>query len=346
MNSRWRGCHPEVTLYVPSGMATTMEPKAPLSYPEHDKLGPLGIKTSPIHDAGALRNALVAAFEDAAREARDAVAAIDKGAPAAVHASRKALRRARAVLSLVGAALPKGERRAVKTALQEARRALSTVRDHAVAPETLAQLALDDDDRATADRVLANAAEATPAAAEIKQLLAESAARAAAQAEALQAALPQDVDWDTVADGLRDTYAQARRASRAAKRSKAWFHTWRRRSKELVYQLELIASHAGPRLSAIHSELSGATDTLGPAVDLIMVREFVATYGQGLPPEAVDHLRDAIDGHLGDLMKSSRKLARDAFRPRPRKLERRITKSVRRDLEPPGDAHDANDLQA
>jgi CHAD domain-containing protein len=334
---------------VNDAMATTSESKPALSYPEHDKLGPLGAKTSAIQDAAALRGALIRAFEAAAQDARDAVAAIDKGsAPAAVHASRKALRRARAVLGLVGDALPRGERRAVKAALQEARRALSTVRDHAVAPETLAQMALDDDDRATANRVLANAAEAMPAAAEIKQLLAESAARAAAQAEALQAALPHDLEWDTVAAGVRATYGEARRASRAAKRSRSWFHAWRRRSKELGYQLELIARHAGPRLTELRDEVSGATDVLGPAVDLIMVRDFVATYGQGIAPEALGRLRDAITHHLDELMKLARKAGREAFFAKPRKLEKRLTKSVRRDLAPApaDDSHAPPEIQA
>ena len=325
-------------------MATTTGPKPALPYPEQDKLGPLGIKTSAIHDAAALRNALLRAFEAAAQEAKEAVGAVDKSASSAVHDSRKALRRARAILGLVAGALPKSERRAVKGALQEARRALSTVRDHAVAPETLGQLTLDEADRAAANRVLGNATEAMPATGAIKQLLAESAARAAAQAEALQAALPHEVDWDIVVDGLRTTYGDARRASRAAKRSKAWFHTWRRRSKELVYQLELVANHAGPRVTAIQSELAGVTDMLGPAVDLIMVREFIATFAQGIAPEDVDHLRDSIDGHLDDLMKSARKAARDAFRLKPKKLEKRVTKSVRRDLAPPDDGNGASDL--
>jgi CHAD domain-containing protein len=184
-----------------------------------------------------------------------------------------------------------------------------------------------------------------PALAEIKQLLAESAARAAAQAEALQAALPHEVDWDVVAEGLRTTYAEARDACRAAKRSKAWFHAWRRRSKELVYQLELVAKHAGPRLAAIHGEVGGVTDTLGPAVDLIMVREFVATYDQGVPPEAADRLRATIDDHLDDLMKSARKAARDVFRQKSKKFEKRIAKSVRRDLAPPDDGNGASELQ-
>ena len=325
-------------------MSTTTGPRPALPYPEHDKLGPLGQKRSAIQDAAALRGTLVRAFEAATQDARDAVGAVDADATAAVHQSRKALRRARAVLGLVGAALPSSEQRAVKAALQEARRALSTIRDHAVAPETLAQLALDDGDRATARRVLANAALAMPALAETKQLLAESAARAAAQAEALQTALPHEIEWDTVAEGIRMTYGDARRASAAAKRSNAWFHTWRRRSKELVYQLELIAGQAGPRVTAIHDELSGITDTLGPAVDLIMVREFVATYAQGIPPDDIAHLRDSIDHQLDDLMKAARKAARDAFRQKPKKLEKRITKSMRRDLAPPDDANHEGDL--
>jgi len=317
-------------------MSTTTGPK-PLSYSEHDKLGPLGSKTSPIDDPGALRNALVHAFEAAAQGARDAVGAVEHSPPVAVHESRKALRRARAVLELIGGALPKGEHRALRTALQEARRALSTVRDHAVAPETLAQLTLDDEDRATAKRVLDNAAAAMPATAEVRQLLAESAARAAAQAEALQAALPHEIEWDVVAAGLRSTYREARRGSRAAKRSKAWFHTWRRRSKELSYQLELVAGHAGPRVAELHKELTGVTDTLGPAVDLIMVRDFVATYDQGVAPEAVARLRASIERALDEVMKSARKGARDAFRKKPKQLQKRVTKSVRRDLAPTAD---------
>jgi len=330
-------------LYGFCPMTMTTEPKPSLSYPEHDKLGPLGIKASVIDDPAALRDALIRAFEAAAHGARDAVGAVDNGAEAAVHESRKSLRRARAILGLIGTALPKSERRALTTALQEARRALSTVRDHAVAPETLTLLALDDEDRAVAKRVLENAAAAMPATAEIKQLLAESAARAAAQAEALQAALPHDVDWDTVVGGLRSTYGAARRGSRAANRSKAWFHTWRRRSKELVYQLELLATHAGPRVAAIHSTLSDVTDTLGPAVDLIMVRDFVATYDQGIAPEAIARLRASIKRQLGERMSLACSGAREAFRKKPKKLQKRVTKSVRRDLAPPDDGHDGDD---
>jgi hypothetical protein len=44
-----------------------------------------------------------------------------------------------------------------------------------------------------------------------------------------------------------------------------------------------------------------------------MVRDFVVTYGQGVAPEALGHLRDTIDHHLDDPMKSAAKASREAF---------------------------------
>src|SRR5215470_1403175 len=96
----------------------------PEPYTEHDKLGPLGHKTALLHDAKELRSALVHEFVAAAEAVRDATKKSDKHMADAVHDCRKALRRARAVLSAISAALPKSERRAVKAALQQSRRGL------------------------------------------------------------------------------------------------------------------------------------------------------------------------------------------------------------------------------
>jgi len=312
-----------------------------MPYREDDKLGPLGTKLSALYDPVDLRKTLLREFHAAVQDAKDAAGAVDADSAKAVHSARKALRRARGVLAMVAGALPKSERKAVGRALQESRRALSSVRDHAVAPTTLGALPLGDADRATAKQILDTAAEALPTVAEIKQLLGESAARAAAQAEALEASLPAELRWDVVVDGIQQTYGEARRARRGAKRSKQWFHTWRRRSKELSYQLELVANHAGARLAAIQSEISSVSDSLGPAVDLVMVREFVETYGQGISSDDVDHLKSAIDAQLGDLMAQNRKAARDTFSQRPKKFAKRLSKAARRDLTPVDETADA-----
>lgn len=310
----------------------------PLPYPEDDKLGPLGTRPSVLHDAGELRTKLLEEFTTAVASAREAAGSVDDGPATAVHDSRKALRRARAVLAMLAHALPKSERKAVQDALQGARRSLSTVRDHAVAPETLSQATLDEDNRGTARRVVDNAAEAIPSAAEVKQLLGEAAARAAAQAEALATALPPEVSFEQVVDGIADVYGDARKARRSAKSSKQWFHTWRRRSKELVYMLDFVATHAGPRAMAIRAELDAITDQLGPVVDLVMVREFVATHAQGVPGDGIDRLRDSLEQQIDELMKMTRKGARDAFKQKPKKFGRRLAKSVKRDLMPADDS--------
>jgi CHAD domain-containing protein len=307
----------------------------PVPYAEADKLGPLGTKTAVLLDPKALRAALIAEFTAAADAARDAAALADRGTATAVHDSRKALRRARAALSLFADALPNSERRAVTAALKLSRRALSVARDHAVAPHTLAQLAIDGPLRDTANAVLTNAADAMPPLAEIKRALAESAARAASQAQALDAALPQKLEWKTIASGVSEVYARARRARREAKDDTAAFHTWRRRSKELVYQLDLLRSYAGSRVAELYAEVDDVTDMLSPAVDLIMVREFVRTYAQGVAPDAIDALVDAIDDQIADLMKRARKAGRDLYDDKPNKFAKRLSKAVRRDLETP-----------
>src|SRR5262245_3972612 len=145
-------------------MATTMSKKVAaeperIVIQEEDKLGPLGVRASALGDPLELRARLLGEFERAVSAAKAAAALVDQGSTTAVHESRKALRRARAVLSMVAGALPKSERRAVRAALQDARRSLSTMRDHAVAPETLGALMLGDDERQTAKRVLDHAAE-------------------------------------------------------------------------------------------------------------------------------------------------------------------------------------------
>ena len=309
-------------------------------FAEHDKLGPLGGKPQVMNNDSELRRALVAEFAAAAEAAREASASVERGAAEAVHSYRKALRRARAVLALVSRALPKSERRAVRRALREARRSLGAARDHVVAPETLAGLPLDPIVRETAAAIVRTASDSIAPAAEIKQLLAEGAARTAAQVEALEAALPAGVPWSVVAKGVRSTYDDARRARKAAKRSKRAFHTWRRRSKELGYQLELLANLAGPHVNELHREIEGATDPQSPAVDLIMLRDFVDTYSQGVSPDGLDPLVDAIDAQLDELASAARKAGKTAFEQKPRRFARRLTKAMRRDFAPPPPADD------
>ncbi len=318
-------------------MATTTEIREQVEnvvYAEDDKLGPLGGKRPVIDDPAELRRALVAEFHAAADAARDAAAAVDYSATTAVHDYRKALRRARAVLSLVSDALPRSERRAVRRALRDARRSLSTTRDHSVAPDAVNALKLDEAEQATMTLIMSTAGESAPPVAEIKQLLAEGAARAAAQVEALEAALPATVSWSSVLRGVRSIYKRARRARKDAKRSKRSFHSWRRRTKELAYQLDVIAGYTGSSVTDLHEALTHATESQGVVVDLIMLRDYARTHSAGVAPESLDALVQAINKEISQLSQDSRRAARDAFDRTPRRFAKKVAKAARRDAPP------------
>jgi CHAD domain-containing protein len=303
---------------------------------EIDKLGPLGTAASVL--PGALRAAVMGELIGAAEAARDAAVTVDTDANDAVHSYRKALRRARAVLSLVRHALAKRERRAVEHALQEARRSVSAMRDHAVAPDALDEVTLDADARATATAVLVQAAAAQPSHAEIAQRLREGVARAVAQVEALEAALPRAIELDTLIRGVRDVYAAARKARRRAKSSTdpREFHRWRRRTKELVYQLQLLARWAGERTCALRDTFDEVGDALSEGVDLVMLGDFIATYGHGIATVRLAAVETAIAAQRDAAMAQARVASRGVFARRPKRFAAKLARAVRRDVEPAG----------
>jgi CHAD domain-containing protein len=304
------------------------------AYPEHDKLGPLGSRASVLGGGGDLRAAILGEFREGIDKARAAVGEVRTSTADAVHDYRKGLRRARAVLALIDDALPRGERRAIRDVLRTARRVVSAARDQVVAPEALARLTLDDDARATADALVAKAKEAAPPLDEVARLLQEGSARALAQVDALEAALPTPIDWDTVAEGLAATYREARSQLGKSRRKLGAFHAWRRRTKELTYQLELVARHAGERTAAVQADFERISDELGGAVDLIMLRELIATHGATLDPEKIAQLAEHVEDALDDAIRAARKAGKSLFDRGPRKFARRVEKRARKDLEP------------
>jgi hypothetical protein len=191
-----------------------------------------------------------------------------------------------------------------------------------------------EDERTLAKAILEQAAASALSSAEIKQLLAEGAARTAAQVERLDTALPTSIEWRTIVDGVRTTYAQARRARKAAKRSRHAFHTWRRRCKELAIQIDVIEQVAGPQLEPLREGLLSITSDLGDTVDLLMARDFVRTHCEPICDEGAKTLTRAIELQLDEKIREGRRSGRDAFRRKPRALARKLAKATRPDVTP------------
>ncbi|HVK71774.1 MAG TPA: CHAD domain-containing protein [Kofleriaceae bacterium] len=271
-------------------------PRAPEAYPEHDKLGPLATRApGPVSfdDGAAVRAHVLAAVHDALEPARVARTRIATDPGGSVHEVRKAIRRTRAIVDLVASALPRRERRDIRDALREARRTLGPSRDLTVASKLL--LAIADDDQAAGAAAIA----------------------AAAQADEISAKM--------LGRGLAATYRQARDARRKAKRSDRAVHRWRRRNKELGYQLALLAEV--PAAAELREALTTLDDALGEVVDRLLLTEFVGLYGAS-DPSAGAALLTRIHDELDDRRDQARRASRELYAVRPRKLRRRLRRAM------------------
>jgi hypothetical protein len=133
---------------------------------------------------------------------------------------------------------------------------------------------------------------------------------------------------------VRDVYKGARRARKDAKRSKRAFHTWRRRSKELSYQLDVLAGYTGSNVNDLHHALTHATESQGVVVDLIMLRDFARTHGAAVTPEALESLLGAVNKEISHLGRDARRGARDMFDRTPQRFTKKLAKAARKDTAP------------
>jgi CHAD domain-containing protein len=294
------------------------------AYAEHDKLGPL--PTVAAIDGGALRARVLAEVTDAVASARAASKRATVDPAETVHEVRKALRRLRSLADAVAPALDRAAYHGLQRALIEARRSLGPARDRTVAHLTLTGVPAELSEHARA-LITASQEQAPPLASELAAIDA-AVAEADAQAVAFAAALPDDLKPGAVARGLARTYAQARRARRRARKSERAIHRWRRRTKELAYQLVLLNDDSGA--AEFRNQLLALDGSLGTVVDRLLLKDFVGLHGGALEAEAagalLTHVHDQVlagrDGARGD--------SKPLFNARPRKLRRRLRKALRR----------------
>jgi CHAD domain-containing protein len=311
------------------------------AYPEHDKLGPLPASPSrgaTLRPGGDLHRAIVDTFRDAIDKARAASERAPDDLDDAVHEYRKSLRRARAVLALIRDELPADDAKELTDALRQARRAVSAARDHAVAPAAIAGLDLDDTTRVAAENLIFAARAHAPDRDQVIAHLVDGARRIQPTTDAVAAALPGDLDWSAIEDGIADTYRAARRALHQAKRSRRAMHAWRRRTKELSYQLELVAAAAGERTLDVADPITSMSDELGDVVDLIMLEGFVTAHAADMEASSVEAICKVTEDALRERSREARRHGKEVFARGGRKFARRVTKAVRRDLAPPPEA--------
>ena len=194
---------------------------------------------------------------------------------------RKALKRTRAVLRLVRDGFPDLGRE--NAALREAARSLSATRDAQVVVTTLDRL-LEDTDDAEDAVALRSVRDALGPVAAVTVADPDRPAQAPTVGPILDAVRSRAEAWDlssvrvpTVQHGLARTYGRGREALLAASRepTSAALHAWRRRAKDLWYQLRLLEP-AWPGVLGAQVEAAGTLgEQLGDDHDLALVTDAI-----------------------------------------------------------------------
>jgi CHAD domain-containing protein len=238
-----------------------------------------------------LREGILTAFGRILAATRRAERSAADDPVAAVHEYRKSLRRARAVVALLSPGLGRGAAKGFTRRLQRSFRVTGALRDADILLATLRSVP-----PAPEDDLARHAVEVSL---ELEQRhtrgeTAETLARGLRPLAALPAALDVTLDPEYSAHGLERGLARSRRRERRALEraresgSDEDLHEWRKRAKELRYQMELLASTGSRELKKREKALGDLAEDLGRVTDLIVLgREIARREKDGtIPPAA------------------------------------------------------------
>lgn len=203
----------------------------------------------------------------------------------AVHEYRKSIRRARSVVALLRPALGRKATDGLVEELRHALRETSALRDDDVLAATLSGVAGDDPalfvEAAELAARMGDHAGRRPVPEEVLKGTLPILRRLA---PTLEVVLPRGYSTPDLEQGLARTYRRMHQTLERAVHSKddADFHQWRKRVKELRYQLELLASIGSPQLKAREKVLGELARELGEVTDLaVMCRRVQGEHGEG-----------------------------------------------------------------
>ena len=208
-----------------------------------------------------------------------------------VHEFRKSIRRARSLLRLVADSQPKIDRTELNEELRAAFAPTSALRDADVLSpilEKVRRLAPDTDLPAQVEvslqshRVEIGSHRAT-------SVLLKEVERLHHCKWAIRKLIPKSLDWDDLRRGLARSY---RRCSKRRKTVVATngellaVHGWRKRTKELRYQTELLASGNAEPVTSVNEAFAELAQALGDVTDLSIFHQFLISKVDAVGVEA------------------------------------------------------------
>ncbi|MFZ0091277.1 MAG: CHAD domain-containing protein [Solirubrobacteraceae bacterium] len=246
---------------------------------------------------------------------------------AAVHSARKSVKKERALLRLMRGAVNPRERRRQNDALRRATRHLSKSRDAEVMISTLDDLS----DRYAGQvphpvfAVIRERLEADRGADGDGSAEAEVAARLAAIREHMADWQLQRHGWEAIDDGLSRTYQRGRGAFARAQRrpSDENLHAWRKRVKDLWYQLRLLAPVGGGAVRGQSKDAGALADLLGDDHDLAVLRVTLERIGVDVATD-LDAVIGLVDHRRGELQAAALSLGERVYAEKPKAFRRRL----------------------
>jgi CHAD domain-containing protein len=250
---------------------------------------------------------------------------------AAVHDARKAIKRERSVLRLARGPMKPSQRRRENARLRANARRLGQARD---GEALLAALAGID------DRYAGQIPEATIMA--VRQRLSHD--RDLARARLMRDEVPTRVvdelrdalvrvdrwklrgdGWSALSTGLEREYRRGRRAMKRAAQAPTpeRMHAWRKRSKDLWYQLRLLQPLSPGTVRGQASDAHHLADQLGDLHDLAVLDAAVRGVQADLPADT-DALIALIEHRAGQLSDEALRLGARVYAERPRAYLRRM----------------------
>ena len=255
----------------------------------------------------------------------------DEDTAAAVHEARKDLKKLRSVLRLVRDELGDDVYRRENVRFRDAGRLLSGARDAEVKLQTLTSLRESFGDRLSEDS-LAPLVEALEAERQRHAKLDDQGVleRAVAEIEAGEAAVAdwplRADDWSLVEPGLkrayrrgRDRFAQVREEA-----SDEAVHEWRKRVKDLWYQLRIVRNAWPEVLDEVADQAHDLSDLLGDHHDLAVLRDDVLNRRELLVEGQLEKLLASISERQDDLAEQAVALGDRIYAEKPKAFAKRI----------------------
>jgi CHAD domain-containing protein len=241
----------------------------------------------------------------------------------AVHDARKALKRGRAALRVARHLLGGKRYRVENTALRDAGRGLSDIRDAHVLVETLEEVAPPGKFERLRDRLAAQAAAGENNGRELDGVLPELER---ARSRVSSWTLSSDGGPEQLGPGLERIYRRGRRALRAARDEPSVdnLHKLRKRAKDLSHTAQLLQEWRPKRAAKLARRAHDLSDLLGLEHDLAILGERLDGDPTLVDPSERQLLKTLIKRRRAHLRREALRRAKRLYRRKPRKLRQRL----------------------